>query len=1261
MWHRTRVASLRVCSSFRATLKCDKPIEDRHSFSHCFASCYFLSSLPSPPPSTLPTPHSTSFRSCESYNSLHTEKSAVRNEEVLKNPGNEWSELRVQRKIERSPTSCSTFPLAPTTDSYVAAEPPFFVNNTVQRKEKSTKKRNETGGKCLSNDSSVPLLVSDVLPGIQKKESNLMSNKPIEGSRIPAPEALCFKELKKKKRMKKGHESFFSNANTQGSIEEKRCASTSGAESHSSSCPRNFDCLSALAKEALTEAKGPTQVVTDDQTDDFFLLPEIEEFASMLAEKAAQKKKAEKEEKWEKIQNNLAQHPGKVSGKGKDMLVESSTLNDANCKKIKVGRRVKKRGMSNKSENRSDTPKVHVSQLTMAMLEEANKDREEPLTGQQLKAILLAAQGHNLFISGGGGTGKSFLLRELSQLLRVREQRVVYMTATTGVAALHIGGMTIHSFGGIGYGEGTAQDLLSKVRKSRRAAGRWKYANVLVVDEVSMLPPDVLEKLDYVARHIRKRPDQVFGGLQVVFCGDFLQLPPINFKVPRRKYEKHFEQKGNRKDSMAQKGETAVPPLLHTSDVASAIYCFQSPIWELLQLQVIILTEPHRQRKDLTLFNLLHEARLGRLTSETHDLLSSCVRSDSPVETNPSANSTEGTKPDLETPFVRLCATNREVDARNSKYFSQLSPKTDPRDVSRLCNEDDKKNAAVGEHIKSEENILQDVHVQHTSEDLFPPPLYVYRAHDQLLERIRPKDPSSPVRCVTVSGYSSDENAASSLREASSREERRRWYRTNADQWGSGESESYNRKVGGNHRERGTQGNLVRFEDSKLTTCLPLKVGTRVMLLQNVAPSLGLVNGTVGKVTGFLHPLELVSLVVRVMTEYSQHKLSKAAMPLSVLQGYSQGEHAILGFSPSTQRLMKQGGFSTIRDVLQCVDTVSAQTFFYLIRERLNEKERERYPRLSTRMADSEKGFQRRRMQKFTWYRVNPDRALSYQELFSSFPSASAATSSGGMACDGIAPQEGGISHMQSVQSLVGLDEVENINGDTLSSIQSSANVSKECEGVTETEYEEEKSQKDFLSLSCTGDFLCSSNVVNPIYLEDILPLHLRLTRLPIVKLLVPFSYHPSKLTHPSSQTPLPEKSFVNTKNSSKGHHSSDPYLSSHDVFAMVSPSTQDWYIGNEKIADRTQIPLRHAWATTVHKSQGLTISHLEVDMGKFFSPGQGYVALSRAMTLRHLVLLNYSPRAIQACPIALDFYEKENAKLEHASTLDNSSPYTEC
>ncbi|XP_065648802.1 ATP-dependent DNA helicase PIF1 isoform X2 [Hydra vulgaris] len=149
------------------------------------------------------------------------------------------------------------------------------------------------------------------------------------------------------------------------------------------------------------------------------------------------------------------------------------------------------------------------------------------LSAEQKKVLDIVKSGRNVFITGSAGVGKSFLLNEL---IKSQTKKGVYVTASTGVAACNINGTTLHSFAGIGLGNKPASilayDILKKPFKVE-AKKRWLGCRILVIDEISMIDAGLFSTVEEVARIVRNN-DSPFGGIQVILCGDFLQLPPVN-------------------------------------------------------------------------------------------------------------------------------------------------------------------------------------------------------------------------------------------------------------------------------------------------------------------------------------------------------------------------------------------------------------------------------------------------------------------------------------------------------------------------------------------------------------------------------------------------------------------------------------------------------------------------------------------------------------------------------------------------------------
>ena len=152
------------------------------------------------------------------------------------------------------------------------------------------------------------------------------------------------------------------------------------------------------------------------------------------------------------------------------------------------------------------------------------------LSEEQHKVLnLVAEQQKSVFFTGSAGTGKSVLLRQIIRHLRDhyrKEPDRVAVTASTGLAACNVGGVTLHSFAGIGLGKEPAPELVKKIKKNMKAKTRWLRTRVLVIDEISMVDGELFDKLEAIARTIRNN-GRPFGGIQLVITGDFFQLPPV--------------------------------------------------------------------------------------------------------------------------------------------------------------------------------------------------------------------------------------------------------------------------------------------------------------------------------------------------------------------------------------------------------------------------------------------------------------------------------------------------------------------------------------------------------------------------------------------------------------------------------------------------------------------------------------------------------------------------------------------------------------
>lgn len=214
------------------------------------------------------------------------------------------------------------------------------------------------------------------------------------------------------------------------------------------------------------------------------------------------------------------------------------------------------------------------------------------LSEEQQIAFDKYVQGKNIFITGPGGTGKSTLIKKIQTDARKKGANI-QVCALTGCAAVLIGckAKTIHSWSGIGLGNGTIGLNVKKVTLNKYKQKTWKSVDVLVIDEVSMMSQKIFEMLDAIGKTARQsvRP---FGGIQVIFLGDFYQLPPV----------------GNK------------------DEIETSRYCFESDLWnETFTKENTIQLKKIFRQTDETYTKILNQIREGRLKKSSNELLLSLV------------------------------------------------------------------------------------------------------------------------------------------------------------------------------------------------------------------------------------------------------------------------------------------------------------------------------------------------------------------------------------------------------------------------------------------------------------------------------------------------------------------------------------------------------------------------------------------------------------------------------------------------------------
>ncbi|KAM0733633.1 ATP-dependent DNA helicase PIF1 [Formica fusca] len=241
------------------------------------------------------------------------------------------------------------------------------------------------------------------------------------------------------------------------------------------------------------------------------------------------------------------------------------------------------------------------------------------LTEEQIKVLNAVLGGKNVFFTGSAGTGKSFLLKKIISTL---PPDVTMATASTGVAACHIGGITLHQFAGIGLGTGTKERCFQLASRPS-VISIWRKTKHLVIDEISMVDGEFFDKIEAVARHVR-RTEKPFGGIQLILCGDFFQLPPVS-KI---------------------------------NDGAK--FCFQSEAWQQCIHFNFELRTVHRQ-KDEAFVKVLNSIRIGRVTDDIENILKETAKQH--IESNGVL-------------ATRLCSHVKEADEINEFQLNELKGET---------------------------------------------------------------------------------------------------------------------------------------------------------------------------------------------------------------------------------------------------------------------------------------------------------------------------------------------------------------------------------------------------------------------------------------------------------------------------------------------------------------------------------------------------------------------------------------------------------
>lgn len=267
----------------------------------------------------------------------------------------------------------------------------------------------------------------------------------------------------------------------------------------------------------------------------------------------------------------------------------------------------------------------------------------------QKEALDLLKLGHNIFLTGAAGSGKTYVLNQYIEYLR-KHKIPVGVTASTGIAATHLNGMTIHSWCGIGIKDVLSDKDITEILGKSYLWERLLTAKVLIIDEISMLHAHRLDMVDKVCRAF-KASAEPFGGLQVVMCGDFFQLPPVS--------------NGDESDNFA----------------------YNSNVWNEMDLKVCYLHEQYRQ-SDSAFLQVLEDIRSSKVNNTTLQCLIGRYNKE-----------VEGFNPP-----TRLYTHNVDVDAINNMQLSKIDEKPHEYEMTssgiRELVDFLKKNCLAPEHLE---------------------------------------------------------------------------------------------------------------------------------------------------------------------------------------------------------------------------------------------------------------------------------------------------------------------------------------------------------------------------------------------------------------------------------------------------------------------------------------------------------------------------------------------------------------------------------
>ena len=264
-------------------------------------------------------------------------------------------------------------------------------------------------------------------------------------------------------------------------------------------------------------------------------------------------------------------------------------------------------------------------------------------------ALSILKTGANVFLTGEPGSGKTHVIDcFIAHLRKYRIEPAI--TASTGIAATHIGGMTIHSWSGIGIKKELSPWDIKRISSNRKVSARIKKAHTLIIDEISMLDGKTLMAVDRVCKAVRSSAAP-FGGIQVILVGDFFQLPPV-----------------------ISHNNSSAAALLENEPMQ---FAFNSPAWTPADLSVCYLSEQHRQ-SEMNFLQLLSAIRSGSISIEHRECLNQRLVTMASKDMN----------------ITKLFTHNEDVDRINSMELQKLEGKSNFFDM------EERGNALLIQHLK---------------------------------------------------------------------------------------------------------------------------------------------------------------------------------------------------------------------------------------------------------------------------------------------------------------------------------------------------------------------------------------------------------------------------------------------------------------------------------------------------------------------------------------------------------------------------------